>query len=570
MFKILRVDMSVRTIKYENIDEDFETIGGRGFIGRILNDEVDPTCEPLGSGNKLIFCNGLLAGTNAPTAGRLSVGAKSPLTGTIKEANAGGTFGRELARQGLRAIVIEGKPDEKNWYLLRISPRGAEILSADSLAGLNNYALSDLLKAEYGQKIAAASIGCAGQRGYLNSSIQILDTLGRPTRAAARGGIGAVMGSKRLIAVVIEASPSRYEVEYSDEEAFKIANKKYIQGIMENGLSGKALPALGTAVLVNAVNAIGALPTNNYRAGTFPGAESISGESLSQLQAGRGGKNGHSCQYGCPIGCSNIYMDEKNEYLTSGFEFETIALNGSNLGISDLDTIAAIDRLCDDFGLDTMETGCTLGVCMEAGLIPFGDKKAVLALIHAMGEGTEFGRIMGKGTAFCGAYLKVKRIPTVKNQSLAGYDPRALKGTGVTYATSPMGADHTAGNSIGDPRVVPHEKEGQVELSGKLQIGMATFDSLGMCIFSGFCTAEPQNIGYLVDMMKARFGGEWTPERLFGIGAQTIMAEKKFNAAAGFTAEHDRLPEFMYVEALPPHNTVFDISDQEMAQALPF
>ncbi len=207
---------------------------------------------------------------------------------------------------------------------------------------------------------------------------------------------------------------------------------------------------------------------------------------------------------------------------------------------------------------------------MEAGKLEFGDEKGALDLIQEMIDGTEFGRLLGDGTETAGKYLGVKRIPTVKGQSLAAYDPRALKGTGVTYATSPMGADHTAGNTLGDESVNPYKKEGQVELSTTMQVGMATFDNLGMCIFAGFCTADPQNIGYLLEMMSGKFGGEWNPDRLFGLGAQTIGMEKEFNRIAGFTEKDDVLPSFMYTEELGPNNVVFDILEEEMMGAVPF
>jgi aldehyde:ferredoxin oxidoreductase len=562
--------MDSKEIKDQQIGNEWDMSGGRGLIAKILNDEVDPTCDPLGSENKLIFCVGVLAGTNAPTAGRLSVGAKSPLTGGVKEANAGGTFGSKMADHGVKAIIIEGTPEDDSWYILRINDSGAEFLPADKYSEMNNYELSEHLMKEFGDEISIASIGCAGERGYKNSSVQITDMDGMPSRAAARGGLGSVMGSKYIKAIIIEPAKNKSRVEYADYEAFKIANKEFIKGIKANETSGVAMPALGTAVLVNPVNTLGAMPTNNFRSGSFDKAEKISGEYLAEMQSNRGGKNGHRCQPGCPIGCSNVYLDKNSDYLTSGFEYETIALNGSNLGIADLDVIAQIDRLCDDLGIDTMETGCTLGVCMEAGKLEFGDAEGAVSLIREMSKGTEFGNILGQGTGECGKYLNVKRIPVVKNQGLAAYDPRSLKGTGVSYATSPMGADHTAGNTLGNPTVVPFEKEGQVELSTNTQVGMATFDSLGMCIFAGFCTADPANINHLVSLLKNRFGGSWTPEQLFGLGVETIALEKKFNLRAGFTEEDNRLPEFMYHEILPPRNTVFDISPEELAMAIPF
>lgn len=561
--------MDNKNIYWDDVQEEYTYFGGRGLIAKILNNEVDPACDALGPKNKLIVCPGLLAGTMAPSSGRLSIGGKSPLTGTIKEANAGGIAAQQLAKLDIKAIIIEGQPDKNTWYILKISKESIELLPGEKYVGMNNYQLNTELQKVYGNHVGIISIGGAGERGYRNSSIQVTSTNKYPSRAAARGGLGALMGSKGLKAIVLDVNGPA-TVQYADKYEFSIAAKNYIHGIKENPVSGQAMPALGTAVLVNMVNAMGALTTRNYSSGTFEDAESISGEKLAEIQRKRGGKTGHTCHPGCVIGCSNIYNNDQGEYLTSGMEYETLALVGANCGIKSLDTIATIDRMCDDFGLDTMDTGITIGICMEAGKLAFGDDKGAIALIQEMIDGTEFGRVLAQGPEYAGKKLGVKRIPTVKGQGMAGYDPRALKGTGVTYATSTMGADHTAGNALGNPSVDPTKKEGQVELSTNLQIGMATFDNLGMCIFSGFCTDDTMNVGYLIDMMTARFGGEWTADKFFGIGVQTIAMEKQFNKSAGFSNKDNRLPDFVYNEPISPSNAVFDFTDEELNMAIPF
>lgn len=569
MTKFLRINMNTSKITWEDVNEEYTYFGGRGLIAKLLNNEVNPTCEPLDAENKLIVCPGLLAGTMAPSSGRLSIGGKSPLTGTIKESNAGGIAAQQLAKLDLKALIIEGKPEPGSWYLLKLSKDKTELLPAEEYVGMNNYQLTTELQKTFGDHVGIISIGGAGEKGYKNSSIQVTGTNKYPSRAAARGGLGSVMGSKGIKAIILDVKGTA-EIDYADKDKFAEAAKNYIKGIKENPTSGQAMPALGTAVLVNVVNAMGALTTRNYSCGNFEHAESISGERLANLQSKRGGKIGHACHPGCAIRCSNTYNNEKGEYLTSGLEYETIALVGANCGIKSLDTIAIIDRMCDDFGLDTMDTGATIAVCMEAGKLKFGDEKGAIALVQEMIDGTEFGLILGHGTEYTGKKLGVKRIPTVKGQAMAGYDPRALKGTGVTYAVSPMGADHTAGNSLGDPSVNPTKKEGQVVLSTNLQVGMATFDNLGMCIFTGFCTDNPKNVGYLLEMMSAKFGGEWTPDRLFGTGVQTIALEKHFNKEAGFTYKDNRLPDFVYKEPLQPHGAVFDLTDEDLAQSIPF
>ncbi|MEL7647314.1 MAG: aldehyde ferredoxin oxidoreductase C-terminal domain-containing protein [Sedimentibacter sp.] len=569
MGKFLRVNMNEKNISLEDIQEEYTYYGGRGLVAKILNNEVNAACDALGPENKLIVCPGLITGTIAPSSGRLSIGGKSPLTGTIKEANAGGIVAQQLAKLDIKAIIIEGQPEIKSWHILKISKENVELLPGEKYSNMNNYQLNDELQKVYGDHVGIISIGGAGERGYKNSSIQVTGANRYPSRAAARGGLGALMGSKGLKAIILDVK-GPLTAQYADKEKFTAAARNYIQGIKDNPVSGQAMPALGTAVLVNMVNAMGALTTRNYSSGRFEDAESISGEKLVEIQSKRGGKVGHSCHPGCAISCSNIYNNDKGEYLTSGMEYETIALVGANCGIKSLDTIAAIDRMCDDFGLDTMDTGITIGICMEAGKLAFGDDEGALALVQEMIDGTEFGKILGHGPEYVGKKLGVKRIPTVKGQGMAGYDPRALKGTGVTYATSPMGADHTAGNALGNPTVDPIKKEGQVDLSTNLQVGMATFDNLGMCIFAGFCTDDPKNVGYLLDMMTARFGGEWTVDRLFGIGVQTIAMEKQFNKAAGFTDKDNRLPDFVYNEPISPSNSVFDFTDEELNLAIPF
>ncbi|MCL6477268.1 MAG: aldehyde ferredoxin oxidoreductase [Peptococcaceae bacterium] len=570
MQKFLRVKMDSKSPVWEDVKEEYALFGGRGLIAKILNDEVNPKCDALGPENKLIVCGGLLNGTLAPNSGRLSVGGKSPLTGTVKEANAGGVAGQMLGKLGIKAIIVENKPRDNEWFILKIDRNNAELLPADKYIGLNNYALTSQLRKEFGEKTGIISIGCAGERGYRNSTVQVTDMEGRPSRAAARGGLGAVMGAKGLKAIVLDATGPA-DTHYVDKEKFREAAKNYIAAIKADQVAGHVFPALGTAVLVNMVNALGALPTKNYSDGRWDKAENISGERLAEVQRARGGGAGHICMPGCAVSCSNIYNDENGNYLTSGFEYETITLNGSNCGIDSLDTIARIDRLCDDFGIDTIETGGTVAVCMEAGKIQFGDGEGAIKLIQEMIDGTDFGKILGQGTEFAGKHLGVKRIPTVKGQNMAAYDPRGLKGTGVTYATSPMGADHTAGNSVGMPKINHHKKEGQVEISTNLQVAMATVDSLGMCLMAALSPmADPVNVGYVCQMMAGKYGGEWDPDRLFGIGVQTLALEKAFNKAAGFTAKDNRLPDFMYKEVLPSTGSVFDFTEEELAMAIPF
>jgi aldehyde:ferredoxin oxidoreductase len=260
------------------------------------------------------------------------------------------------------------------------------------------------------------------------------------------------------------------------------------------------------------------------------------------------------------VQCSNVYNDKEGNYLTSGFEYETIAIMGPNCHISDLDAIAKMDRFCDDIGVDTIETGNAIAMCMEAGKIKWGDADAALALLREMAEATEFGRLLGQGCEAVGKKLGCKRIPVVKHQALAGYDPRNTKGTGITYATSPMGADHTAGLTMG--RAFDDcGRTAQAYASNKLQVAMAFADSM-MCIFA-FANAI-EGLPMLGELMAALYGGTPDFNRVATMGVKTLLTERAFNKMAGMTINDDRLPEFFYNERSVATGSQFDINDYEL------
>lgn len=555
-----RVNVRSKSIERTEMKEEF--LGGRSLIARVMTDEVPPACDPLGRENKLIICTGILAGTTIPTAHRLSVGGKSPLTGGIKEANAGGTAAGMLARHNIRMIVLEDQPETDAWSLLVIRKDGsAALVPADGYAGLNNYALAEKIQAAFGEDTGIISIGTAGERGYRNSTLQVIDAAtGKPSRAAARGGLGAVMGSKKVKAIIIEKNDSPHTFAYADKERYEQARKLFVERTL-NSPRNHGLTNVGTAVTTEVTGATAILPVRNFSGGLFSKLDGINAAAFMQrLQVG-GGRNKEACQAGCIIRCSNRFHDSNGEYLTSGLEYETIALCGANCDIGDLDAIARIDRMCDDVGIDTIELGATIGVCMEAGKIPWGDAAAAMALIQEMADGTEFGRLLGQGTEATGRALGVKRIPTVKGQALAGYDPRNLKGIGVTYATTPMGADHTAGLTM-LPGLDFMSKAGQVGASAKLQVAFSAADSF-MCMFAWLTAITPD---VAPEIMAGAFGGEWNMTKIFGIGIQTILLEKAFNAAAGLTEQENLLPDFFLTEKSPATGTVFDITPEEMAE----
>ncbi len=572
MDKILRIDMGAEggpKAKEEPLGE-YRGLGGRGLTSTIISKEVPPHCHPLGAENKLVIAPGLLSGTTAAVSGRISIGCKSPLTGTIKESNAGGQPSQMLARLGYAAIVLEGKPKDDTLYKIFINKDGVKIEADNSLKMLGNYDLVDKMKGEYGDKISCFSIGPAGEMKLSAASIACTDIELRPTRHAGRGGVGAVMGSKGVKVIVIDDSGCKMRSP-KEPEKFKEATERWVEGLKKNPTTGQALPAYGTNVLANIINEAGAFPTRNFSQGQFEGTSKISGETLVEREKERGGNPTHGCHRGCIIRCSGIYVDKDGNYVTKQPEYETVWANGANCGIDDLDTIAQLDRLYDDYGLDSIEMGATLAVAMEAGIAKFGDANAAIELIKEVGKGTPLGRILGSGAAVTGKVFGVERVPVVKGQALPAYDPRGIQGIGVTYATSTMGADHTSGYAVATNvlgvggKVDPLKPEGQVELSRNLQISTAAIDSTGMCLFVAFAIMDqPDTFQALIDMINAFYGLNWTADSFAELGKSILKNEREFNSKAGFTKEHDRLPEFFKKEPLPPHNITFMVEDEEL------
>ncbi len=574
MAKLMRVNMNTKEISVEDLanNKEYGGFGGRGLTSMIVSKEVPPTCHPLGEKNKLVIAPGLLSGTPAANSGRLSVGAKSPLTGGIKESNAGGNAAFKLGRLGIRGIVVEGQAEPGKLYCLIVNKDGATLHPADEYKGLKNYDLVEKLREKHGGKVGTISIGPAGEMKMSSASVAVSDPKGRPTRHAGRGGMGAVMGSKGLKAVVIDDTGAE-KIEYADFDAFKQAAAKLRKALQAHDVTkpGGGLATFGTCVLVNLINEAGAFPTRNFTDGRFEGAEKISGETMHDVIKERGGSTTHAGCTTCIIQCSNIYLDKDKNYVTSALEYETVWANGANCGIDDLDAIARMDRLCDDYGLDTMDTGCAIGVAMAAGVKEFGDAEGAIELVHEIGKGTPLGRILGNGTAVTGQVFGVEDVPVVKGQALAAYDPRAIKGQGVTYATTTMGADHTAGYAVATNimkcggYVDPLKPDGQLELSRNLQITTAALDSAGLCIFIAFAILDiPEGLEAIPEMLNARYGLNMTLDGVTKHGQEILKAERAFNTAAGFTNLDDRLPDFFKDKKLPPHDVVFDVPDEEL------
>ncbi|MFZ5923972.1 MAG: aldehyde ferredoxin oxidoreductase C-terminal domain-containing protein, partial [Bacillota bacterium] len=472
-----------------------------------------------------------------------------------------GLAGHKLARLGIKALIFEGKPAHRgDLYLFLLGRDSQELIPCPELRGLGVYESAGRLRERYGRNAGVILIGPAGEMQLTAGGIANTDIDGEPSRYCGRGGLGALMGSKGIKAVIIDDGGARAPESY-DKKRFSEAVREVARLIRETPQTAQVYRDWGTAALVAITNALGALPTRNFSTGSFEGAERISGEALRDLILERGGLTTHACMPGCPIGCSNLVPRKDGSKLVSPLEYETIGLLGANCGIDDLDAIGEMNRLCNDLGVDTIDVGGAVGIAMEAGLVRFGDSAGAIELIREIGKGTVLGRVIGHGGALTARVLGVTRVPAVKGQIMPAYEPRGIKGLGVTYSTSAMGADHTAGNTV-RAQIDHHSPEGQVEASRKAQLTAVIYDSLGICLFVG--AAVKSRIDLLADLVSAHLGIPCSTEELLALARQTLAAEREFNRRAGLTRVHDRLPEYFREELNPAAGTVFDVSDEEL------
>lgn len=565
MFSILRINTATFKTTTEAFDSKEFLLGGRTLSSRLVSREIPATCNALGKKNKLFFCSGVLSGTTVSSSDRLSIGGKSPLTGGIKESNAGGIVGVRMAQHGLRCIALEDAPQhDAGWKIIVIGKERTEFVDGEFLAGKGVYEKSELLNKRFGVKAGCITIGPTAEKLLYATGIACSDPHGVCSRYAGRGGLGAVMASKKIIAMVI-LNDGEVKPEFKDPEAFKVGAKKIVQLLKENPVSSQ-FTKYGTAAMVDICQALKVLPTKNFRHGVMDGAEKINAQTMYDTIKQRGGEGltQHACMHPCAIQCSNVYSDKDGKLLCSPVEYETMALMGSNLCLKDLDSIATMNRIANDAGVDTLDVGAAIGVAMEAGYAEFGDTKAAIGLMEEVRAMTPLGRILASGCKITAQVLGVRHAPHVLGQAIPAYEPRGTKGMAMTYLSSPMGADHTFGFTLRDEEV-PTSKEGKVALSKKFQVIGSRMDAMGMCNFVRYSVQN--DMQPLLDLVRFRYGVEISEEEFDDIVKETLRIEHLFNTDAGIAAMNYRFCDSFYEEAQPETGEKMDITDEESAQA---
>jgi len=548
------IQLADHTITTRELHGDDIVKAGRNLIARTLLELGAATVDPLSPQNPLIFSAGPFAGSSFSNANRTSVGCRSPLTGGIKEANGGGSFSYGLGQQSIAGFTLHGA--SPSWIVIHFKKDGSVAFDdATPYLGKGNFAADQMLHAKYGKKVTVALCGPVGEYQGLLAGIAFSDKDGRPSRLAARGGVGAVMGAKKVKAIVVDLDkiPAFHE-----PKKVNAAIKDYAKMLQADGIVTNFYQKIGTMGMADVQNQMGGLPVRNFSAGQLTNTSSgerfkMGGDYITELNNARGGEQTHACMPGCIIQCSNLYADASGKEIVSPVEYETLGLLGTNCGLSDPDDLAQLNYVANDLGVDTIETGAMLAVLMEAGLGAFGDAKFMADCLAEVGKGTEKGRLWAQGTARVGEHYKVKRVPVIKKQAISAYDPRVVEATGIAMMATAQGADHTAGNL---PRLKTREMDLDTMIAQSLivQTNIAATDSLGLCIF-GRSVTEP-NVQFIVDAINAAHGTSLTADFFPALGRETLRLEQEFNRRAGFTAKDDELPAFFYAESLPPTNHV--------------
>lgn len=529
--------------------KDYGFLGGRGLIAKLLTDFVPVGCDALSPDNPFFLCTGFFSGTILPCSNRLSIGTKSPLTGTVKESNVGGTFAKYMTDHGIKYIHLDGAVSEGSFKLLYIDKNGAVSLKdADKYVGMWNYEIGDALRKDFGEDISIASIGPAGEMKSLASSIQVTEfQTNNPCRAAARGGVGAVLGVKGIKAIVIERAenPHKVQIPAEYEAEFKELNKKVVHAIRENPLTGQQMRLYGSAAGIDVTGKMGALPTKNFSGQFSERWHELESVNWRERMVKQGGRGGIPCQAGCIVACSNEYYDKDGNYLSAGIEYETLGLCGPDLDIYDSDVIVTLDRLCDDMGFDTIEIGNALAVAMENGILDWGDAEGAVALLKSALDDDCKLPSLKDGCYAVGTALGASRIPVAKKQAIAAYDPRVILGYGLCFERSPMGGDHTSGSGLTFRKDLTPEMQADTALAQT-----ATCDSF-MCLFPWAAVNYDMEARAAISRMAGILAGEAEgPDMTFieKLGFEILGMERAFNEREGFTDDDNVLPDFFYTE----------------------
>ena len=542
--KILEVNLSTGGTETHALDTDMARLflGGRGLGARLLWDLVGPEVEPLSPGNVLIFAAGPLTASGSQTSNRFSVSTKSPLTGTILDANSGGWWGMQFKRTGHDALIVRGRAERP--VMIAITPEGVSIQDAAHLWGKTVSETTRLL----GQNNNKRNVLCIGPAGENLSRMAAIMNDG--TRSLARGGPGAVMGSKNLKAIVVVGDQKN---QAEDRERFQFMLYETGKLIKASPLTSQALPEFGTSVVMNVVNEIGALPTRNFRQSQFEGAEAISGERMTDTILVRK----QAC-WACPIACTRVTKTERAE--GEGPEYESTWALGAQCGIDDLEAIAEANYLCNDLGLDTISTGSTIGCAMELaerGLLDsdlrFGRADLLLGTIRSIAYREDLGDQLAEGSyRFAEAYGVPELSMSAKKLEMPAYDPRGMQGQGLLYATSNRGACHMRGNMLGPevlalPRLIDRlATQGKAGIVAVHQNTAAVVDSLVLCKFTNLAVAEE----FFARTLTAVTGVPFTGDDLQQVGERVWNLERLYNLREGFTRADDTLPDRMLKEAV--------------------
>jgi len=549
--KILRVNLTDGTLKTEelNLDVAKKFIGGRGLGTKMMMDEVDPMVDPLSPENKLFIVTGPLTGNPVATGGRYMVVTKSPLSGTIASSNSGGKWGAELKFAGWDIIAFEGRSDEPVY--LSIEDDKVELKSAADIWGTTVSNTTKYLEERYPKGSKVLAIGPGGENLSMIAAI-----INDEDRAAGRSGVGAVMGSKNLKAIVVKGSGLPI---VPDQDRIKELNKKQLAKIKENGVTGQGLPTYGTAVLVNILNELGSLPTNNFLKSSFEGAEEISGETLAEKYLTK-----RTACYRCPIGCGRYV--KVGEWEGGGPEYETLWAFGSDCGLSDMEAIISANFWCNEMGLDTISTGATIAAAIELhekgyvkddeldGLkLEFGNDTDITEWVKRMGYGQGLGKKMAKGSYRLTEEYGVPELSmSVKKLEMPAYDPRGTQGQGLSYATSNRGGCHVRGYMI-SPEVLGLPEALDRFATDKKAIWTKTFqdltasiDSLGVCLFTSFALGADD----YAEMYNVICGTELTGKDILETGDRIYNIEKQFNLLAGISPSEDTLPKRLLEEEI--------------------